>query len=157
MHARSRPPHGFCAQPLLLPAAAQPIEATSALKRAIRSHRLAVQDVALSRRKLGFDSPWERQSHRKMLIDRKVLKSHVLSPRSVTHRCYTCVGTTCPDRCTCTSGTARIISADGYLRRRLPHWGETPSWCHWERKTSHKRSRFGRGRSLCLIRSSVRR
>ena len=27
-----------------------------------RSHRLAVQDVALSRRKLGFDSPWERQS-----------------------------------------------------------------------------------------------
>jgi hypothetical protein len=27
----------------------------------VRSHRLAVQDVALSRRKQGFDSPWERQ------------------------------------------------------------------------------------------------
>ena len=26
-----------------------------------RSHRLAVQDVALSRRKQGFESPWERQ------------------------------------------------------------------------------------------------
>jgi hypothetical protein len=24
------------------------------------SHRLAVQDVALSRRKQGFESPWER-------------------------------------------------------------------------------------------------
>ncbi len=26
-----------------------------------RSHRLAAQDVALSRRKPGFESPWERQ------------------------------------------------------------------------------------------------
>ena len=28
----------------------------------IRAHRLAVQDVALSRRKQGFDSPWARQT-----------------------------------------------------------------------------------------------
>ncbi len=27
---------------------------------AVRAHRLAVQDVALSRRKQGFDSPWAR-------------------------------------------------------------------------------------------------
>ncbi len=34
-------------------------------RRLPRSHRLAVQDVALSRRKLGFDSPWERQFTRR--------------------------------------------------------------------------------------------
>jgi cold shock protein len=28
-----------------------------------RAHRLAVQDVALSRRKQGFDSPWARQQN----------------------------------------------------------------------------------------------
>ena len=33
------------------------------LRPPVRSHRLAVQDVALSRRKQGFDSPWERQGH----------------------------------------------------------------------------------------------
>ena len=32
---------------------------------AVCSHRLAVQDVALSRRKLGFDSPWERQRNQR--------------------------------------------------------------------------------------------
>ena len=32
-----------------------------ALRRSVRAHRLAVQDVALSRRKPGFDSPWARQ------------------------------------------------------------------------------------------------
>ena len=32
--------------------------------RSIRAHRLAVQDVALSRRKQGFDSPWARHEDR---------------------------------------------------------------------------------------------
>jgi hypothetical protein len=42
-----------------------------------RSHRLAAQDVALSRRKQGFESPWERQVLNSPLIFQDVALTFV--------------------------------------------------------------------------------
>ncbi len=46
--------------------------------RQFRAHRLAVQDVALSRRKRGFDSPWARQRNQRLS---EIFDSRGRSPR----------------------------------------------------------------------------
>jgi hypothetical protein len=48
-----------------------------------RSLRLAAQDVALSRRKQGFESPRERQGHKKALGRRNSLIVQSLTPAAV--------------------------------------------------------------------------
>src|SRR5277367_598760 len=48
-----------------------------------RSHRLAVQDVALSRRKQGFESPWERQINQALRVNQAGWVQYCWTPSGV--------------------------------------------------------------------------